>query len=101
LGGAERRQVYGSNSTRLISVVPQNESQTTNRIGEAHHQNKQINALSIDLSENSQAVKPIETQKLEAIPKKQFRPPSSSSSSSSESDDVELFIEQDEKVKQI
>jgi len=56
-------------------------------------------ALSLDLSENSVAVKPIETQKME-ITKQQtkFRPPSSSSSSS-ESDDVEVFVELEDKSK--
>jgi hypothetical protein len=49
--------------------------------------------LSIDLSENSQAVNAPETQKIVANEKKGLKPPSSSSSSSSESDDVELFIE--------
>jgi len=51
------------------------------------------------LSENSQVLIAPETQKVKADEKKVLRPPSSSSSSSSESDDVELFIEQDEKVK--
>lgn len=53
------------------------------------------------MSENSQVLIAPETQKIKAGDKKVLRPPSSSSSSSSESDDVELFIEQDEKVKQI
>jgi len=53
------------------------------------------------LSENSQVLIAPETQKLKADDKKVLRPPSSSSSSSSESDDVEVFIEQDEKVKQV
>jgi hypothetical protein len=78
---------------------PINESQTTHRINETQQQNH--NALSIDLSENSQAliVAP-ETLKLKAGDKKVLRPPSSSSSSSSESDDVEVFIEEDDKIKQ-
>ena len=53
------------------------------------------------MSENSQAliVAP-ETLKLKAGDKKVLRAPSSSSSSSSESDDVEVFIEEDDKIKE-
>jgi hypothetical protein len=85
----------------LISAItdPKNETEMTNRMPDANA--KPHLDLAIDLSENSQAVKPIETQKLEVNQKKKFRPPSTSSSSSSESDDVEVFIEHDTNVEEV
>lgn len=98
LNGGERRQVYGNNSTRLMSGLAgvQDESHLTNHINENQHKNGM--KLSIELSRDSHAIPPsIETlSQSPPATKKKLKSVSSSSSSSQSDNDVEVFIDQTE-----